>query len=58
MNKDIKLMAAGKGIRMWEIAKELGVAAETFCRWLRYDLDNEKKTLIITAIEKLSQGAK
>jgi len=55
VNRDVKLTAAGKGVKMWEIAKELGVAAETLCRWMRTNLSEEKKSLIIKAIEKLAK---
>jgi len=53
MNKEIQLLAAGKGIRQWQIAKELGIAEETLCRWLRCKLLPERKALIISTINKL-----
>ena len=55
MNKDIKLLAAGKGIKQWKIAKELGVREETLCRWLRNVLPPDKKALVLAAIDKLDK---
>jgi hypothetical protein len=54
MNKDLQLMAAGKGIKQWQIAKEIGVREETLCRWLRKELLPDKKAAILAAIEKLA----
>lgn len=56
MNKELQLYAAGKGVRQWQIAKELGIAEETLCRWLRRDLLEERKAQIQAAIEKLAKG--
>jgi hypothetical protein len=54
MNKDLQLLAAGKGVRQWQVAQELGVAEETLCRWLRHELSDERRALILAAIEKLT----
>ena len=58
LNKTIQFLAAGKGVRQWEIAEEIGIAEETLSRWMRKTLSEDKKTLILAAIEKLSQGEK
>lgn len=56
MNKDLQLKAAGKGIKQWQIAEEMGVAAETLCRWMRKPLSDERRQAFLSALEKLSQG--
>ena len=56
MNKDLKLLAAGKGIHQWQIADELGIAEVTLSRWLRIKLSKEKRMRILKAIEKLQKG--
>jgi hypothetical protein len=50
-NKELRLMAAGKGIRQWQIAEQLGIAEETLSRWFRKELSPDKKNLILAAIE-------
>lgn len=55
MNKDLQLLAAGKGIKQWQIAKEIGIREETLCRWFRNELDLERKEQIIAAIDRLSK---
>jgi len=54
-NEDIKLLAAGKGIRLWQVAEHLGITEFTLSRWLRRELPSEKKDLIMVAIKTLSQ---
>lgn len=58
MNTDIKVLALQGGIRLWQVAAELKIAEETLSRWLRHNLSQERRNAIVTAIEKLSKGAK
>lgn len=53
-NKDIKLAAAGAGIRMWQIAEELGILDCNLSRKLRHELPNEQKAEILSIIARLS----
>lgn len=53
-NKDIRALIAVSGIKNWEIAEYLGIAEPTFYRWMRTELDQEKKDKIIKAINELS----
>ena len=53
-NKEIKLAAAGAGVRMWQIADELGILDCNLSRKLRHELTSEQKTEILAIIKKLS----
>lgn len=55
-NIDIKLRAAGAGVRLWQIADELGILDSNFSRKLRRELSQEEKDRIFAIIEKLSVG--
>lgn len=55
-NNDIKLRAAGAGVRLWQIAEELGIHDSNFSRKLRRELSPEEKDRIFAIIEKLSGG--
>ena len=56
-NKDIRLMAAGAGVKLWEIAQELGMTDSSFSRVLRKALTPEKKEEIREIIIRLSKEA-
>jgi hypothetical protein len=56
-NKELREKIAISFIPKWKIAETIGIADATFSRWLRHELDNEKKTSIIEAIEKLAKEA-
>lgn len=53
-NRDIKLRAAGLGVRLWEIAKELEIADSNFSRKLRRELPAEEKEKIFSIIDRLA----
>lgn len=55
-NEDLKRVWKRFGIYQWEIAGELGVSDITVSRWLRYELPQEKKELILAAIEKIKEA--
>lgn len=54
-NRDIRLAAAGAGVRMWQIADELGVRDCNFSRRLRHELSDDEKERIFFIIRKLSE---
>lgn len=56
-NRDIKLAAAGAGVRMWQIADVLGILDCNFSRKLRRELPAEEKEKIFDIIRKLSAEA-
>ena len=55
MNNDIKEKIKATGLHQYEVAKLCGVHETTFVRWLRYELDQEKKDKILKAIDLLKE---
>lgn len=54
-NKDIRVCAMEHGVKLWEVAKQLGISPETLSRRLRRELTaDEKKTMVqaIMAVER------
>lgn len=54
-NQDIRRTAAGAGVKLWQIAGELGIADCSFSRKLRKELSPEEKANIFSIIERLSK---
>ena len=55
-NQDIRRTAAGAGVKLWQIADELGIADCNFSRKLRKELPQAEKEKILAIIERLSRG--
>ncbi len=55
-NREVKLAAAGAGVKLWQIAEEMGIADCSLSRKLRKELPDEEKARIMTIITKLSEG--
>ena len=53
-NQDIRLTAAGAGVRLWQIADALGISDYKFSRKLRKELPQEEKENIFSIIRELS----
>lgn len=56
-NQDVRCMAAGNGVRLWQIAEALGMADCSLSRKLRKELPAEEKAKIFEVIEQLSREA-
>ena len=54
MNQDIKLRAAGAGVRLWQIAEKLGIADSSLSRKLRKELSENEKRKIFGIIDELA----
>ncbi len=54
-NQDIRRMAAGAGVKLWQIADALGIADCSLSRKLRKELAQEEKEKIFSIIQSLSQ---
>lgn len=52
-NQDIKNEIKKSGLKLWEVAAELGIADSNFSRLLRFELQPEKKERIQGIIAKL-----
>lgn len=53
-NTDIRNAAGSHGLKLWQIATELGMADSTFSRLLRKELPAEKKAEILAVIDRLA----
>ena len=56
-NRDIRLAAAGAGVYLWQIAKELNLQDSNFSRKLRNELPPEEKKEMLMIIERLQKEA-
>lgn len=56
-NQDVRRMAAGNGVRLWQIAEALGMADCSLSRKLRKELPAEEKAKIFAVIERLAAEA-
>lgn len=54
-NLDIRLAAAGHGIKLWQIADSLGISDCTFSRKLRKKIAESEKQEIFAIIERLTR---
>lgn len=55
MNNDIRTAAKEGGVYLYAVAAELGISEPTLTRWLRFELPQEKKQKILSAIAKLKE---
>lgn len=53
MNQELKSYARRNGVRLWQIAEELGISEATMTRLMRRELLPEEKCTIIYTIERL-----
>ena len=52
-NKEIRKIIEESGLKKYQIANEIGITVYTFSHWLQTDLNEERKTRILKAVEKL-----
>lgn len=55
-NFDIRLKIKENRFHNYEIAKELNISEFTFSRWLRDEMSDERKQLVLSAIERIVRG--
>lgn len=55
-NRDVRLAAAGAGVRLWQVAEMLGITEFTLSRRLRHELSASDKQEIMNAISVISGG--
>ena len=57
VNRDIRLAAAGAGVKLWQIAERLngGMSDSNFSRKLRNELPQDEKQRIKAIIEELAR---
>ena len=54
-NLDIRAEAVSRGVRLWRVAEELGIADASLSRKLRKELPQAEKERIISIIHCLSK---
>jgi len=54
-NREIREQAKAQGVKFWEIGVAMGVSEATITRWLRVELDTEKKVAMMKAIEQVAR---
>ena len=53
-NSDIRVCAIECGVRMWELADQLGISPETLSRKLRRELEPAEKERMIQTIQAIA----
>ena len=54
-NADIKSLLKRNGLFYWQVAEQIGVAESTLLRWMRIELDAERKDQIASAVAELTR---
>ena len=55
MNEHIRVKIRKAGLYQYQVAMAIDISEQTFIRWLRFDLDEPRKTQIDAAIQALSK---
>ena len=53
-NKEIRICAMEHGVKLWEVAKQMGISPETLSRRLRRELSTEEKERMMQAIREVN----
>ena len=57
-NKDLRDEMRIANVRQWEVAEAIGIPEMTMVKWLRRELDDNKKSLVREGIAKAEQQHK
>lgn len=52
-NLDIRKLIKDSKLKHWQVAEVAGISASTLCVWLRSDLTDERRKLIVSAIARI-----
>ena len=52
-NIEVRNAIKNSGLKYWQVADALNVSDSTFTKWLRKELDPEKKVAVLKAIDTL-----
>lgn len=52
-NQDVREHIREANVKMWAVARRLGIADSTFCRRLRFELPRTEKQKIMAAVDEL-----
>lgn len=56
-NQDIREHIRESNVKMWAVARRLGIADSTLCRRLRFELPRTEKQKIMTVVNELREEA-
>lgn len=54
-NNDIRVLARKAGVPLWSVAEKIGIRENTLYYRLRYELTEEQRKEIVSAIKELEQ---
>ena len=57
-NKDLRDEMRIANVRQWEVAEAIGISEMTLVKWLRRELDDNKKALIREGISRVARQHK
>ena len=55
-NLDVRLKIKQNRLCHYEVAREMGVSEITYCKRLRKEMSEDKKKLVLSAIDKIIRG--
>jgi len=55
-NHDIRRFAVEKDVMLWQLAAQLGMTDSNLSRKLRFELTNDEKAKMKTAVQKIKEG--
>lgn len=58
VNLEVKQAIEQANVKKWQVASCLGVADTTFSRWLRAEMAENKKVLVLAAIDRAKEKFK
>lgn len=53
-NNELRRKAAGLGVRLWEVAQEMGIADATLSRKLRTEFTEDQKKKFLAAVNAVA----
>lgn len=56
VNAEIKQTIKRNRLFQYEVAAEIGISEYTLCVWLRRELTQERKQLVLDAVQRLTKG--
>jgi hypothetical protein len=54
-NEEIRLLIKKSGLSQWMVADKLNIGEATFTRWLRKELSEERRQIVVNAIREVKQ---
>lgn len=57
-NETIRIAAKEHGVKLWQIAEEIGINDGNFSRKLRHELEPEETERILEIIARIAEGVK